>query len=195
MMKKAKDDKQEIDDTQAEMAIVPVEMAEPEPVSWEQDEAEVQKMVDWYKANYPEVYVLHCLANDHVIGIEVAGQFADGVVLEKGRTFYNYNDLCLAIRRREDLNENNEPMYGYECACGNRTTLAAVEMGIVPIRGIIKDGKDIIGDTGAVSMGTPYEVAQAAARIAENQAKGEKADYETQGTMERYETFKLERVK
>lgn len=163
---------------------------------WEQDATEVQKMVDFYKANYPEVYVLHCLENDHVIGIEVAGQFGDGVVLEKGRTFYNYNDLCLSIRRREDMNENNDPMYGYECICGNKTTLAAVEQGIVPVRTLIqnKDG-ETVGDSGAVGGGTPYEMAQMKQRIADNVDKNVKADYETQGTMERYETFKLERVK
>lgn len=196
MSKKSTDKphKETIDETQVSVNLV--EMAEPEqPVSWEQDAAEVQKMVDWYKENYPEVYVLHCLANDHVIGIEVAGQFADGIILEKGRTFYNYNDLCLSIRRREDTTDDNQPMYGYECVCGNRTTVAAVEAGIVPVRAFIKDGDDIIGDTGAVSMGTPYEMAQMKQRIAENAKDNVKADYETNGNIERYETFKLERVK
>ena len=162
---------------------------------WEQDTTEVQKMVDFYKANYPEVYVLHCLANKHVIGIEVAGQFGDGVQLEKGRTFYNYNDLCLSIRRREDMTESNQPMYGYECLCGNKTTLAAVEQGVVPERTILMDGADVIADSGAVSMGTPYEQAQMRQRLAENQDNGVKADYENNGRVERYETFKLERVK
>lgn len=162
---------------------------------WEQDPTEVQKMVDFYKANYPEVYVLHCLANNHVIGIEVAGQFGDGVVLEKGRTFYNYNDLCLSIRRREDMNENNDAMYGYECICGNKTTLAAVEQGVVPERTVVMHNDSIVSDSGAVSLGTPYEQAQMRERLAENQASGVKADYENNGRVERYETFKLERVK
>lgn len=164
---------------------------------WEQDASEVQKMVDFYKANYPEVYVLHCLENNHVIGIEVAGQFADGIVLEKGRTFYNYNDLCLSIRRREDTNGLNEPMYGYECVCGNKTTLATVEQGHVPVRTFIKNrAGDTVSDSGATGANTPYEMAQIRERIAADQANSDtKADYEATGSMERYETFKLERVK
>lgn len=162
---------------------------------WAQKAAEVKKMVDFYKANYPEVYVLHCLANDHVIGIEVGGQFGDGIVLEKGRTFYNYNDLCLSIRRREDTNDDNNPMYGYECVCGNKTTIGAVEAGHVPVQTfIVKDG-EIEGDI-LQGANTPYEMAQMRERIAEAQANSDvKADYEATGNTERYETFKLERVK
>ena len=164
---------------------------------WEQDAKDVAAMVDFYKANYPEVYVLHCLENNHVIGVEVAGQFGDGITLEKNRTFYNYNDLCLSIRRREDLNENNEPMYGYECLCGNKTTLAAVEQGHVPVRTVLqnKDGKTVSDTVTGGSASTPYEMAQIRERVAADQANGQKADYETTGTTERYETFKLERVK
>lgn len=162
---------------------------------WAQDKAEVAKMVDFYKANYPEVYVLTCLENNHVIGVEVAGQSADGIILEKGRTFYNYNDLCLSIRRREDTTDDNQPMYGYECVCGNKTTLAAVERGIVPERTVITDGQGVVADSGAVSMGTPYEMAEMRLKLAEAKGSGTKADYEASGNTERYETFKLERVK
>lgn len=163
---------------------------------WAQKATDVKKMVDFYKDNYPEVYVLTCLENDHVIGIEVAGQFGDGIALEKGRTFYNYNDLTLSIRRREDTNDNNDPMYGYECACGNKTTIAAIEKGVVPERTVLMDGDRVVSDSGVVNMGTPYEMAQMRERLAEQQASGEaKADYENNGKVERYETFKLERVK
>ncbi len=164
---------------------------------WEQDAKEVQKMVDFYKANYPEVYVLHCLENNHIIGIEVAGQFADGIVLEKGRTFYNYNDLCLSIRRREDTTDDNQPMYGYECVCGNKTTLATVEQGHVPVRTFVQNKQgELVSDSGATGANTPYEMAQIRERIAADQANSDtKADYEATGNTERYETFKLERVK
>lgn len=162
---------------------------------WAQNATDVKNMVDFYKANYPEVYVLHCLENEHVIGIEVAGQFGDGIVLEKGRTFYNYQDLCLSIRRREDTTDTNEPMYGYECVCGNKTTIAAVEQGVVPERTVLMQGGHVVSDSGAVGMGTPYEQAQMRERLAESQAEGVKADYENNGRVERYETFKLERVK
>ena len=164
---------------------------------WEQDQAAVQKMIDFYKANYPEVYVLTCLANNHVIGIEVAGQFADGITLEKNRTFYNYDNLCLSIRRREDVNDRNQPMYGYECVCGNKTILATVEQGIVPERTVLlnKQG-ELVGDTGIVGANTPYEMAQMKEKIAADQANSDtKADYQLDGTTERYETFSLERVK
>lgn len=163
---------------------------------WKQKATDVKKMVDFYKENYPEVYVLHCLGSNHVIGIEVGGQFGNGIVLEKGRTFYNYDNLTLAIRRREDVNDQNNPMYGYECVCGNKTTLAAVEQGHVEERTIIKNkGGEVVSDTGPVGLNTPYEMAEAHKAIADDQAKGKKADYETTGNTERYETFKLERVK
>ncbi len=162
---------------------------------WEQDAKAVAEMVDFYKANYPEVYVLHCLENNHVIGIEVAGQFADGIVLEKGRTFYNYSDLCLSIRRREDMTDDNQPMYGYECVCGNKTTLAAIEQGLVPTRSVVVGAEGVLSDTGAVGGSTPFEMAKMKQRIADNKSDNVKADYETIGTTERYETFKLERVK
>lgn len=165
---------------------------------WEQDTAAVEKMIEFYKANYPQVWVLTCLANNHVIGIEVAGQFADGIVLEKGRTFYNYNNLCLSIRRREDVTPSNEPMYGYECVCGNKTTIAAVEVGIIPERTVLLNKRnEVIADTGLIEgINTPYEMAQLKERLAADQANNDvKADYQLDGTTERYETFSLERVK
>lgn len=163
---------------------------------FKQKKADVAKMVDFYKANYPAVWVVTCLENDHVIGVEVEGQFTDGVPLEKGRTFYNFDGLCLSVRRREDTTDDGRPMYGYECVCGNRTTIAAVEKDIVPERTVLVDGQQVVADSGAVSMGTPYEMAQMKAKIAtQQQAGGKKADYENNGNVERYETFKIERVK
>lgn len=164
---------------------------------WAQDQAEVEKMIAFYKANYPSVWVLTCLENNHVIGIEVEGQFTDGIILEKGRTFYNYQDLCLSIRRREDTTDDNQPMYGYECVCGNKTTLAAVEQGHVPVRTFIQNkAGETVSDSGATGANTPYEMAQIRERIAADQANSDtKADYEAKGSTERYETFKLERVK
>lgn len=164
---------------------------------WKQDKAEVAAMLDFYKQNFAQVYSVTCLENNHVIGVEVAPVRADGIILEKGRTFYNFKDLCLSVRRRLDLNDNGGPMYGYQCVCGNNTIMAKVESGEVATRTVLKNkAGDVVHDSGPVAVSTPYEMHQAQATIRLKQAGSKnKADYETDGTVERYETFKLERVK
>lgn len=160
---------------------------------WQNDEAEISQMAEYYKAHFNEVYLVHCMENDHVIGVEVAPVKSDGIVLRaKQRTFYNYKDLCLSVRERLDVTGQGGPMYGYQCACGNNTILAAVEKGEVAERTIIKGPQGIVSDTGPVAASSPFERAQQQTTV---RLKGQKADYETDGTIERYETFKLERVK
>jgi hypothetical protein len=184
------------DDAQAAEKGV-VEPTEAEKPDYSQDKNEVAEMVDFYKAQFNELYTLTCLNCERVIGVEVAPVRADGVVLDKGRTLYTYKDLCLSARRRGDLNENNQPMYGYQCACGNSTLIAQVEKGHVAERTIVKDreGK-IVHDSGPIAAASPFERAQKLKAVQKQQAKDNtKADYETDGNMERYETFKLERVK
>lgn len=174
---------------------------EPEETSapdYSQDESEVSEMLDFYKQAFNEVYKLICLNCERVIAVEVTPVRTDGVVLmEKQRTLYTHNDLCLSVRRREDRTSDNKPMYGYECSCGNRTILAKVERGEVAERTIIKNKKDeVVGDSGPIAPSSPFERARQQKTILDKQAKSkEKADYETDGNTERYETFKLERVK
>lgn len=164
--------------------------------NYEQDAKEVAKMLAWYSDNFSEVYSLTCMNCKRVIGVEVAPVRSDGIILEKGRTFYNFNDLALSVRRRLDLNDQGQPMYGYECSCGNSTIMAAVERGEVAERTIVKDKNDnVVADTGPVATSSPYELAQTQATVKLKQAGSKKtADYVKSGKTERYETFKLERV-
>ena len=167
-------------------------------MKYEQDKEQVAAMLEFYKAHFNEVHSLVCLNCNRVIAVEVAPVRTDGVVLrEKQRTLYTFNDLCLSVRRREDVTADKRPMFGYQCACGNNTILAEVERGEVAERTMLKgpDGK-IVADTGPVAASSPFERAQVQATIKLKQASSKKAaDYETDGTVERYETFKLERVK
>lgn len=163
-----------------------------------QDEKELAKMLDFYSTSFSQVHKVTCMNCNRVIAVEVAPIKADGVILErKGRTLYTHNNLCLSVRRREDLNENKQPMYGYQCICGNNTLLAQVEKGEIAERTVVvnKQGQ-IVQDSGDIGATSPFERAQQQATIKLKQASSKKkADYETDGNMERYETFKIERVK
>jgi len=163
-----------------------------------QDKAQVAAMLEFYKNTFNEVYSLTCMNCKRVIAAEVAPVKMDGVVLrDKQRTLYTYQDLCLSVRRREDVTPKNTPMYGYQCSCGNSTILAKVEQGEIEERTIVKgaDGA-IVQDSGPVAASSPFERAQIQATIKLKQAGiKQTADYETDGTVERYETFKLERIK
>lgn len=88
-------------------------------------------------------------------------------------------------------------MYGYQCICGNNTIMAQVENGEVATRTVVKNKADeIVQDSGPMAASTPYEMHQAQATIRLKQAGStKKADYEASRNIERYETFKLERVK
>lgn len=164
--------------------------------TYKQDKAEVGKMLDFYKHEFSEVHSVTCLGCNRVIAVEVAPVRADGIMLDKGRTLYTYGDLCLSVRQRGDLNENNKPMYGYQCICGNNTLVAKVERGEVAERTVVSGPNGVVSDTGPIPASSPFERAQTKATIRLKQAGSKtKADYETDGTVERYETFKLERVK
>lgn len=163
---------------------------------WAQNKDDIAAMAEYYKAHFSEVYLIHCMENDHVIGVEVAPAKNDGVILRaKQRTLYTYQELCLSVRERMDTNGQGGPMYGYQCACGNNTILAAVEKGEVAERTIVKGPNgQIVDDSGPIAASSPFERAQQQTTIRLKAAQT-KADYETDGTVERYETFKLERVK
>lgn len=165
---------------------------------YEQDASRTGEMLGYYKAHFSEVHSVTCLNCNRVIAVEVAPVKADGVVLrDKQRTLYTFDNLCLSVRRREDVTAEHKPMFGYQCLCGNNTLLAKIEQGEVEERTIVKgpNGK-IVGDSGPIAASSPFERAQVQATIKLKQASSkQKADYETDGTVERYETFKLERVK
>lgn len=188
----------EAEEKQREKDAQPTEATSENQGSQEQDSGEVQAMLDFYTSHFDEVHSVTCLNCKRVIAVEVAPVKADGVVLrDKQRTLYTHNNLCLSVRKREDVTAEHKPMFGYQCICGNNTLLAKIEQGEVEERTIIKgpDGS-VVSDSGPIAATSPFERAQVNATIRLKQASSkQKADYETDGTVERYETFKLERVK
>ena len=88
-------------------------------------------------------------------------------------------------------------MFGYQCACGNSTILAKVEQGEVEERTVITNkAGEVVSDSGPIGATSPFERAKLQDNIRLKAAAGKvKADYEASNGLERYETFKLERVK
>jgi hypothetical protein len=173
-------------------------MAKKKLKQYDQDKNEVAAMLDFYGQHFSEVHSVTCLNCKRVIAVEVAPIKNDGVVLaEKQRTLYTHNDLCLSVRRREDVADNGQPMFGYQCVCGNSTILATVEKGEVAERTVVTNKQgEVVSDTGPIGATSPFERAKMQQRIIEKQASGNvKADYESSDGVERYETFKIERVK
>lgn len=169
-----------------------------EKTQYEQDAANVAEMLDYYTKHFDEVHKLTCGNCLRVIAVEVAPMRNEPVMLlKKQRNLFTFNDLCLSVRERDDVTDEKKPMFGYQCACGNNTLVAQVEQGEVAQRTIVRDkAGNIVSDSGAIAATSPFERAQAQASIRIKQASGKvKADYETDGTKERYETFTLERVK
>jgi len=164
-------------------------MSKTKKPQFDQDKKQVAVMLDYYKGGFEQVHSVTCMNCNRVIAVEVAPIKADGVILEeKQRTLYTHGDLCLSVRRREDLTKDGKPMFGYQCICGNNTLLAEVEQGEV-------EEIAAVGAAQPPAASSPFERAQVQATIRLKQASGKVADYETDGTVERYETFKIERVK
>jgi hypothetical protein len=164
-----------------------------------QDPAEIAAMVEFYGARYQEVYLIHCLNCKRVIGVECAPALGnEGLVTDRGRALFTYQDLCLSVRQRADVNPIGEQMMGYECICGNRTLLSPPERGIVAERVVTvnKLSKQIVDKGEPIPASSPFELAKAQQAINQRISEsGYKADYELTGTKERHESFMLERVK
>lgn len=164
-----------------------------------QDPREIQAMVEFYGQTYAEVYLLHCLNCKRVIAVECApAQASDPLVTDRGRALHLYQNLCMSVRSRIDKTPFGESMFGYECACGNKTLISKLEKGEVAetnikvnrLSGAIVDRSD------PLPAQSPFEMARTQqavdAKIAES---GYKPDYELKGSKERFETFMIERVK
>lgn len=169
------------------------------PKATKQDTSEIADMVAFYSRDYSEVYLIHCLNCKRVIGVEVApAKGNEGLITDRGRALFMYQDLCLSVRVRDDKTPLGEPMVGYECKCGNRTTISPVEQGIVAERTVhVSNLSGQIADGGEpLPVGSPFENAKVKMAVDKRVAEtGYTADYEVAGTKERYESFMLERVK
>lgn len=156
------------------------------PITFTDDEQELAEMAEFYKKDYDQVYFVYDMVAGGVVAVEV---LKSGVIgpLRDGRSFFNYKNRLLSIRKRLDLNDNGKSMIGYESISGNDTRLSEHEKGEV--------------ETGTQPVGSlsPFERSKIAAIVAEKSA-GEKADYESGvdengREFERFETFKIVRVK
>lgn len=159
-----------------------------------QDDAELKSMADFYSKQSGEVWFVRCLNCKRVIAVEVPA--AAGNVPQRSRQIYGYQDLFVTTRTRLDKTPSGKPMVGYQCACGNDTRLGKYEHGEVPVQTIVKDKNDqVVHADPPIRSLSPFEREQMRATIALKQASSkESADYENDGTTERFESFQLERV-
>lgn len=171
-----------------------------------QDPAELKAMAEFYGNQYPEVYFVRCLKNDHIIAVECGPAVEGAATQERAtgpRNIFGYQDQFFTCRVRIDVNEAGQRMIGYECRCGNDTRMSDHERGLVPTRTIKKSrlsGK-VVEDTGPVSNLSPFEQAQLHSAVKLSQAAAhDKADYEAYTDkeghiVERFETFEVVRMK
>ena len=158
-----------------------------------QDEAELEAMADFYKKQHGNVWFVRCLVCMRIIAVEVA--MAKGNIPARGRQIYDYQNLFVTTRQRLDKNEFGQAMVGYQCACGNDTRLGKHEHGEVPVSRMVVDKSNTIVEASApLRPLSPFEREQARATVALKQASAkDKADYEINGNIERFESFQLER--
>lgn len=159
-----------------------------------QDQAELDAMADFYRKQHGNVWFVRCLVCMRIIAVEVA--MAKGNIPQRGRQIYDYQNLFITTRNRLDKNEHGQNMVGYQCACGNDTRLGKYEHGEVPTsRMVVDKNNQIIEAAAPLRPLSPFEREQARATVAVKQAEAkDKADYELNGNIERFETFQLERV-
>jgi hypothetical protein len=171
-----------------------------------QSESELKAMAEFYGSQYPEVYFVRCLKNNHVIAVEVAPAQQKHATIDResgSRNIFGYQDQFFTTRRRLDVNDNRHKMVGYECACGNDTRLSAFEKGVVPERKMVvaKGSKQIVKADPPLRSLSPFERSQLESQVRISQASArKKANYgsyvDKDGRpVERFESFEVVRVK
>lgn len=164
-----------------------------------QDPTDIAAMGAFYARDYSEVYLIHCLNCNRVIGVEAApARGNEQLITDRGRALFMYQDLCLSVRQRGDATPHGEKMMGYECICGNKTTLSPMEKGIVATQTVhvSKLNKKVVDMGTPIPASSPFELAKAQQQINQRITDtGYKPDYEVSGNKERFESFTLERVK
>jgi hypothetical protein len=169
------------------------------PTTPKQDQAEIQAMSEFYGERYSEVYLIRCLNCRRVIGVECApAKGAEGLITDRGRALFTYQNLCLSVRQRSDSTDFGDKMMGYECICGNDTKLSKPEKGIVAEQTVTvnKISRQVVDKGTPLPASSPFELAQAQFEIDKRTIETSyKPDYEVKGAIERFEGFQLERVK
>jgi hypothetical protein len=90
--------------------------------------------LDFYLANYPEVWIVACDECDNDIAIEVRGDVAGYPQNELGMVVLPTDEKLLGSRVRLDVDDLGTPNMGYRCACGNQTILSDREDAFSPER-------------------------------------------------------------
>lgn len=161
------------------------------------DVNELNAMAEFYAKNSREVYFVRDLIAGVVIAVMTFPADPGKMKLKwRGRRYniFPYNDRLFAVRERLDTLPDGSKMIGFESAIivdgeRNDTRLGAAE------RGAVATSMQPI----ATSQGS-FEQFMAEQKVVENQATDPgKVDYEKTErdgrTIERYETFEIERVK
>lgn len=170
-----------------------------------QDQAELEKMADFYAQHYSQVYFVRCLKTNLVVAVEcfpaktIQGFSAITAPRRGGnRDIYDYQGLFLTTRERLDKTPEGFPMIGYEALTGNDTRLSKFERGTInPVQPGEASPAELVN---SFAM-SPFERAQLESEVALKQsANKEQVDYELKYSdkgmiIERFETFQVERVR
>lgn len=158
---------------------------------------ELIAMLDYYSGEYEEVYFVRDLQADYVVAVEGYPARNDRpVVTRNGKRFncLNYKSRLLSSRERFDTTDGGKHMIGYESVSGNDTRLGDSERGIVDE---VPATPEVI-QAAEFGISSPFEEAMKRTEVANAKVA---TDYET-GVLEnsniafeRFETFRIERVK
>lgn len=162
------------------------------------NEDELKAMADYYGQSYDEVYFVRDLVANFIVAVECYPAKNGAVVSRNGRKMncYPYKSRLLASRERLDKAPSGKPMIGYESISGNDTRLGKVELGVVDEQPLSTEAIT----AAELGVSSPFERFQKEQEIAATQLLSGPADYElttkSDGmTVERFETFAVERVK
>ncbi len=160
------------------------------------DLAELQAMADYYAKEYAEVYFVRDLQANVIVAVEAFPARPNRPAVKRnGRVLncFNYKQRLLSSRERFDLAPTGKPMVGYESIFGNDTRLGDTENGVVPT----SNANNETLASAEFGISSPFEEAKIRAEVQKNETT---ADYELKTkdngkTVERFETFAVERVK
>lgn len=168
----------------------------PQVVDGNDDHDELVAMLNYYSAEYDEVYFVRDMKADYVVAVEGFPARNDRpVVTRNGKRLncLNYKSRLLSSRERFDTTSDGKHMIGYESISGNDTRLGESERGVVDE---VPATMEIV-QSAELGISSPFEEAMKRAEVvnANVETDHEKGALENGIEFERYETFRIERVK
>lgn len=171
----------------------------PKIIDGNDDHSELVAMLNYYSAEYSEVYFVRDLQADYIVAVEGFPARNDRpIVTRNGKRFncLNYKRRLLSSRERLDVTSDGKHMIGYESISGNDTRLGESERGIVDEVPATME----LAQAAELGISSPFEEAMKRAEVAKANAdtdyeKGILEDGADGIEYERYETFRIERVK